>query len=246
MFIAAAWGIAVGVGVAFSLFFLLPRVQNRYWPVPKLNLRAISRMWGYSTGSYLASLFTSAPTLILPLMVVNIIGAEHNAYFYVAWTIASLLFAIPFAVSQSLFAEGVHFEDRLKANVRRAFKFIFLLLVPAVALLFLLGNWLLSLFGDSYSTNGLTLLWILGLSSLFIGVNNVYKSILRVKDRIRELAIISGFIATAVLLGSYFIIPLIGIVGTGYVWLAAQGLVTLYVLFALRSYRLAEPSYIHR
>ncbi len=244
--IAAAWGIAIRVAVAFSLFFLLPRVQNRYWPVPKLNIRAISKMWGYSTGSYLASLFTSAPALILPLMVVNIIGAEHNAYFYVAWTIASLLSAIPFAVSQSLFAEGAHFEDRLEVNVRRAFKFIFLLLVPAVALLFLLSNWLLSLFGDSYSTNGLMLLWILSLSSLLIGVIAIYKSILRVKDRIRELTIISGFIAIVVPLGSYFIMPIIGIVGIGYVWLAAHGLVTLYVLFALRSYHLAKPSYIHR
>ena len=244
--IAAAWGIAIGIAVVFSLFFLLPRVQNRYWPVPKLNIRAISKMWGYSTGSYLASLFTSAPALILPLMVVNIIGAEHNAYFYVAWTIASLLSAIPFAVSQSLFAEGAHFEDRLEVNIRRAFKFIFLLLVPAVALLFLLGNWLLSLFGDSYSTNGLTLLWILSLSSLLIGVIAIYKSILRVKDRIRELTIISGFIAIVVPLGSYFIMPIIGIVGIGYVWLAAQGVVTLYILFALRSYRLAEPSHIHR
>lgn len=235
--IAAAWGIAVGVAVAFSLFFLLPRVQTRYWPVPKLNLRAISKMWGYSTGSYLASLFISAPALILPIMVVNIIGAEHNAYFYMAWTIASLLSAIPFAVSQSLFAEGAHLEDRLEVNVQRAFKFVFLLLVPAVALLFLLGNWILSLFGDNYSTNGLTLLWILGSSSLLIGVIDIYKSILRVKDRIRELTIISGFTAMAVLLGSYFIIPLTGIVGIGYIWLAVQGLVTLYVLFALRSYR---------
>lgn len=237
--IAAAWGIASGVAVAVSLL-LLPRVQNGYKPVPKLNLSAISNTWGYSTGSYLASLFTTLPGLILPIMVVNLAGAAYNAYFYVAWTIAGLLFAIPSAVSQSLFAEGAHFEDKLRVNVRRSLKFVFYLLIPAVALLLLLGNWLLLLFGKSYTTNGLMLLWILSLSSLFTGISEVYKSILRVEDRIKELTILSGFIVMVVPLGSYFVLPITGIVGIGYVWLAAQGLVTLYVLFALRSfYRVA-------
>jgi O-antigen/teichoic acid export membrane protein len=80
------------------------------------------------------------------------------------------------------------------------------------------------------------LLHILVLSSLFIGVNHVYNSIIRVEGRIRELALIFGFTAAAVLLGSYFVLPKTGIIGIGYVWLATQGLVTLYVLFALRSY----------
>jgi len=234
--IVAAWGIAVGVAVAVSVLLFLPRVQNQYRPVPKLSIGAINNIWGYSAGIYLANLFSAAPVLILPIMIVNIMGAAHNAYFYVAWAIASLLFAIALAVSQSLFAEGSHFEGELRVNVRRSFKFIFSLLIPAVVLLYLLGNWLLSLFGESYATNGSVLLWNLGLSSLFIGVNSVYKSILRVKGRIKELVIISGSIAAAVLLGSYFVMPTTGTVGIGYVWLAVQGLVTLYVLFALRSY----------
>jgi O-antigen/teichoic acid export membrane protein len=233
--IAASWGIAVGVAVAVSLFFFLPRVQSHYRPVPKLSVGAISNMWRYSTGNYLASLFATAPALILPIMVVNLIGAAYNAYFYVAWMIAGLLFAIPLAVSQSLFAEGAHFEDKLAVNVGRAFKLIFSLLVPAALLLWLLGNWLLSLFGEGYALNGLMLLQILVLSSLFIGVNHVYNSVIRVEGRIRELALIFGFTAAAVLLGSYFVLPKTGIIGIGYVWLATQGLVTLYVLFALRS-----------
>lgn len=234
--IAAAWGIAVGVAMAVSVLLLLPRVQNQYRPVPKLNVGAMGKMWRYSAGSYLNSLFAGAPALILPIMVVNLIGPAHNAYFYMAWMIAGLLSAIPLAVSQSLFAEGSHFEDELGVNVRRSLKLIFLLLIPAVVLLFLLGNWLLSLFGEGYTTNGLMLLWILGISNLFLGINHVYNSLLRVERRVGKLAIISGFIATAVLLGSYFSMPITGIVGIGYVWLAAQGMVTLYVLFALRPY----------
>jgi O-antigen/teichoic acid export membrane protein len=96
---------------------------------------------------------------------------------------------------------------------------------------------MLSLFGEDYATNGSVLLWILGLSSLFIGVNSVYRSILLIKGRIKELAIISGSIAATVLLGSYFVMPTTGTVGIGYIWLVVQGLVAFYVLFALRTSR---------
>jgi len=155
----------------------------------------------------------------------------------VTWTIASLLFAIPFTVSHSLFAEGATFEDELRTNAQRSLKFIFILLVPAIALLFLLGDWLLSLFGANYSANGLMLLLILSLSSPFAGVIDVYKSILRVENRIGELAIMSGVIALVVLLGSYLIMPTIGIVGAGYMWLGTQGAVAVYVLFAWKIHR---------
>jgi len=149
--------------------------------------------------------------------------------------IAGLLFAIPGAVSQSLFAEGSHFEDELGVNVRRSFRFMFLLLIPAIILLFVPGKWLLLLFGESYSTNGLILLWILGISSMLVGVNSVYMSILRVAGRIRELVIISVFITIAVLLASYLITPATGIVGIGYAWIAVHGAISLYVLLAMRS-----------
>lgn len=235
--VTTAWGIAVGVSVAVSLLLFLPRVQNHYRPMPKLSVGVMSNMWRYSAGNYLVTLFEAAPVLVLPIMVVNIMGAVHNAYFYVAWMIASLLFAIAFAVSQSLFAEGSHFEAELRINVRRSFKFIFSLLIPAVVLIYLLGNWLLSLFGEDYVTNVSVLLWILSLSSLFIGVNSVYRSILLIKGRIKELAIISGSAAATVLLGSYFVMPATGTVGIGYVWLVVQGLIAFYVLFALRTSR---------
>lgn len=227
---------AIGVALAVSLFFFLPSVQNPYKPRPKLNTGIIKDIWKYSAGNYLAILFSAAPALILPMMVVNLLGAEQNAYFYVAWMIAGLLFVIPAAVSQSLFAECSHFGDRLGINVRKSIRFTFLLLIPAIIILFLLGKWFLLLFGANYSVNGLILLKILGLSSLFVGINSIYISILRVKGKIMELVFIFGFIAITVLLESYFIMPATGIIGVGYAWIAAQGMVSVYVLSATRCF----------
>jgi len=232
--IVASWGIAMGIAVAVALFLFLPKIQNPYKPVPTLNLSPIKDMWQYSGGNYLASLFTAAPTMVLPIMVVNLLGPVQNAYFYIAWAMAYLLFAIPLTVSQSLFAEGAHFEDRLRQNVLKSFKFTFLLLVPAVILLILIGKWLLLAFGQSYSVNALRLLQVLAISSLSLGINYIYSTILRVRGRLKELIAIWGFIAIAVLAVSYLIMPATGIIGVGYAWLGAHTAAAIYVIIAGR------------
>jgi len=228
--IVASWGVAVAVALAVSIFLFLPRVQDSYKPVPTLRFSLLKDMWRYSGGNYLANLFMACIPFILPLMVVNILSAEQNAYFYIGWMIAGLLFAIPAAVSQSLFAEGSHFEDKLKENVTQSLKFTYLLLVPAVIVLVLVGKWLLLAFGQSYSANALHLLWVLSLSSLPSALSYIYTSILQVMGRIKELIAIWGFIALGTLLASYLIMPATGIVGIGYAWLGAQTIVAIYVL----------------
>ena len=228
--IVASWGIALAVALAVSIFLFLPKVQDSYKPVPTLRFSLLKDMWRYSGGNYLANLFMTCPSFILPQMVVNILSAEQNAYFYIGWMIAGLLFAIPLAVSTSLFAEGSHFEDKLKENVIRSLKFTYLLLVPAVIVLVLVGKWLLLAFGQSYSVNALHLLWVLSLSSLPSALSYIYTGILQVTGRIKELIAIWGFIALGTLLVSYLVMPATGIVGIGYAWLGAQTIVAIYVL----------------
>jgi len=228
--IVASWGIAIAVSVAVSIFVFLPKVQDSYKPVPTLRLNLLRDIWRYAGGNYLANLFSTCLPFILPLMVVNILGAEQNAYFYIGWMIANLLFAIPRAVSQSLFAEGSHFEDNLKENVTRSLKFTYLLLVPAVIVLILVGKWLLLAFGQSYSLNALHLLWVLSLSSLPLALTHIYTGVLRVTGRTKELMAIWGFMALAVLLASYLIMPVTGIIGIGYAWLGAHTVVAIYIL----------------
>ncbi len=228
--IVASWGIAIGVSLTVSLFLFLPKVQDHYKPIPTLKLNLIKGMWQYSGGNYLAHIFTAAPPLILPVMVVNLLGPEQNAYFYIAWMITALLSAIPTSVSQSLFTEGSHFEDKLRENATKSLKFTFLLLVPAVILIVLAGKWLLLAFGQSYSANALYLLWILTISSLPLGINSIYTSVLRVTGRIKELMVIWGFIAVAMLMVSYLIMPATGIISIGYAWLGVHSAVAIYVL----------------
>jgi O-antigen/teichoic acid export membrane protein len=233
--IVSSWGIAAGIALLTAFALFLPRVQANYRPALRVDLSILRAIWRYSTGNYFATLLAVAPPLILPIMIVNLVSGQQNAYFYVAWMIAGLLQAIPIAISQSLFAEGSHFEDRLAFNAWRAFKFAALLLVPAILVILLAGKWLLLIFGESYSSNAQTLLMILALSSMFTGVNNIYYTVLRVRGRIRELIALRAVVALVVLTVSGLIVTKVGIVGIGYAWIGMQAVVSIYIILKVRS-----------
>ncbi len=227
--VVASWGIAIAAALAIALFIFLPRVQSSYRPVPVLRSGLLREMWRYSAGSYLANLISALRALLLPVMVVNVLGAEANAYFYIAWMIANLLFTIPSAVSHSLFAEGSHSDDVLRRDFIRSLKFTFLLLTLAVIVLVVVGKWLLLAFGQSYSLNALRLLWVLSFSSPLLAISQIYSAILRVRSRLKELIAIQAFTSTVALVASYLLMPTMGIVVVGYVWIGVHGIIAIYV-----------------
>jgi len=234
--IFASWGLSSAVTLAVSLFIFLPRVQPGYRPVPALGRGVLRQIFGYSIANQLSTVLWFIPTSVLPLMVLNILGTEANAYFYVAWTVGNVLASVPIAVSSSLFAEGSHAEQHIIADTLRALKLAFLILVPAVILVVALADKLLWLFGGSYSQNGATLVRILALSSLPLAVNYIYMSMLRVQMRLRTLLSLSGSVAAITLAGSYVLIRMIGINGAGLAWLGAQTIAAVMIVidFMLR------------
>ncbi len=227
--IVASWGTAFGITLVVSLFVFAPKIQSHYRPMPTLKLNLIKDMWRYSSGNYVAYLLMTMPFLVLPIIVVNLLGAEQNAYFYIAWTISTLISAIPNGVALSLFAEGSHFEGKLRENTIKSLKFISLLLVPLVIILILVGKWLLLALGQSYSINSLYLLWVFAITSLPLSITYIYTSILRVTNRIKELVAVWGCITVVVLAVSYLVIPTIGIMVIGYTWLGIHCTVVIYV-----------------
>jgi O-antigen/teichoic acid export membrane protein len=234
--IAAAYGIAASVSVLLGLFFFISKSQKDYRPRLAFNPAILKNVWHYSAGSYLASLLIATPGWIMPIMVVNVLDSEKNAYFYIVWTIAGLLSSIPSAASQSLFVEGSHSEENLGLTIRKTLRFTYFLLIPAVIVILVFGSFFLSLFGAAYSINGLVLLRVMAVSSIFGGVITTYAAILRIKNKISELYIIYAIQTLIVLVGSYFLLPITGTLGIGYMWLGAYTVIGLYVGLNMRKY----------
>jgi len=111
-------GFLAGMLLGWLLF--LTAAYRCYRPLPVLDKDLLGRLLPYSFANYLANLLSGAPGFIYPLMVLNVLGAEKNAYFYITWMMVTVLSVIPGGMAQSLLAEGSRDQGRLAANGRRA------------------------------------------------------------------------------------------------------------------------------
>ncbi|MDO9334317.1 MAG: oligosaccharide flippase family protein [Dehalococcoidales bacterium] len=225
--IFVSWGIAISFAAVIAIIFFLPRTYNGYHPLPSIRKDVVGEMLRFSFANYIANIFWMIPQLVLPIMVVNLLGAEQNAYFYIGWSTAGIVFMIPTATSLSLLAEASHDEKKLNQEMKRSLKLILLLLVPAIIVLLLLGDTILLFFGRAYSEKAPELLWILAVSALPLSLNHVYFTIRRVEKKMQSVIWLTAFIAIATLVSSYFLLPVMGIKGAGIGWLIGQGTAAL-------------------
>lgn len=238
----SSWGVAILVALGVSMFVFLPRVQPGYRPRLAVDRRVVADMIRFSLGNYGANFFLIVPGFALPLFVINLVGPAANAYFYIAWAIASVLLMIPGAISLSLFAEGSHDSRRQKQDVRRSLKLLLFVLVPAMAVVFLAGDKILLVFGADYSENATQLLWLLAASALPAGINHVYFSTQRVAMKMGHVLGPAVLVTVATLGMSYLLLPGYGIVGAGISWLVAQSVVSLLVAPRLFRMKAADAS----
>ena len=241
--IFASWGLAIFIALAAALFLFLPRVQQGYAPIPTVNKKLVNDMLHFSLGNYIAELMWFAPLMLFPLVVINLLGAEMNAFFYIPWTIAQMLFAIPMAVSSSLFAEGSHDERLLQPHTLKSVNLCLLILLPVVVILFALSDSILLLFGRAYSENGAALLRILAVSAVPVSINHICLSVMRVKKNTKGVIVVSASIACLSLSSGYILMTSAGLVGIGIAWIATQTLVAVPVILFLlhRNHRSASP-----
>jgi len=229
--IITAYGAAFVIAVIVSMLILLPWLRKGYRPSLVIKKEVITQIARFSSANFVAGLVTKVPTVVLPLMVIGLLGAEQNAYFYMAYgVISNAVFLIPAGISLSLFAEGSKDEAKLGDYVKKSLKFSFLILVPLIILVFLVGDKILLLFGKAYSAEATRLLQVLALSALPGTVNAIYFYKKRVEKKMKiviSLTVLSVIIIVGL---SYYLLPTMGIMGAGIARLAGSVLVTLIIL----------------
>lgn len=228
--IFSAWMISLIAAVLVSISILMRKFD--YVPKIELNKEVVKDIGGYSFGNYVAGFISGLPLLVLPLLVLNQLGAESAAYYYIAMMIAALLFVIPQATSQNVLAEGSYSEKGLREQITKASKIIAALLLPSVVFIIFFGKYLLLLFGGEYSEGGFELLQLLALSGMFVAFNAVFTAIFQVQKRITGLLIRSIVSCTLTISLAYvFIAQGAGLVGIGYAWIVGQvGMALFFVV----------------
>lgn len=214
-----AWALALSSALLIVGWVLVTKYKFTFSPAFRRD--KLREMISFSSINFIVGMFGIAPGLLLPLLITNTINPETAAYFYMSYMIASLLYTIPFATTQSLFAEGSHDEDNFRLHVMKALKLILVLLLPAILVLIFLSNYILLFFGKSYSIEGVRFLQLLALAGIPVAINYIGLTVLNVKRRLSALLIIN-LIGTIVILLLSYIWKDLALAGIGFAWLAGH------------------------
>lgn len=231
--IYASSGFASLLAVVIGNVYIL-KVYSSYKPIPMIKMNTVNDMLHYSFRNYIANIFITLPTVTLPILVVNVLGAVANAYFYVAWAISLMFLTIPLAISKSLLAECSFSPEGFRKNLIKSLKLMFVLLIPAIIGIFVFGRYVLWLFGEEYARHSFDLLLILCVASIPYAIISVYATIKRVQREIMPLIYVYGIVAVFSILGSYLLMRNMGLMGVGYAWILAQIIGIIWIIFRLK------------
>lgn len=197
-----------------------------------LTARQVGR---YAIRDYAGTTLSRATESILPLIVLELVGAEANAYFYLAWTIAYALHLLSRATGVALITEGALEPTKLTAYARQVIVQTAALVVPVVVVAVAGAPLLLSVFGPAYADEGTAVLRLLVLAAVPNMVVTLFIAIARVERRMRSVVYVNGTVLLTVIPLSILLLPRLGVTGVGWAWLAVQtGLAVVLLATRLR------------
>lgn len=191
-----------------------------------INLGEARKTVIFSIGSYTSTTIATAAITLIPILIVNVAGAAEEAYFYIAFTIATFLFMVPDSIGASMFVEGSH-ERPLRATAFKALRFNWILLAPMVLAIVVFGDKILLLISPEYSAAAHQLLLLLAISSLFYAVTSVYITVVQVQKNMVMLNYIRLAVSGLTLCLGFILLLKAGLIGIGYAWLLSNVIVSV-------------------
>ncbi len=225
------------VAVAASLLLMRSKLGWRFDLLSRgTRLREQLR---FSMASYVSSLLNLAPLMVVPLVVLQQLGAAAAGYYFVAFQIAGLLNSVSYSVGEAVFAEVSYDPSRFGVLLRRSVGIILAVQVPAAAVVGLGSGLLLRVFGGAYATHVHSLLQVFAVGALPVALNSWSSFALKLVKQMRAM-IVSNIVYAVVVIGLALLWAPRGLVWLGWAWAAgnlASGLVALAALVGRRARR---------
>lgn len=222
----AAAGAAAVVALVLSVFFLIKNFG--YQPRLSLDTATLRGVVKYSFASYLANLLNIAPTLVLPLVIINHLGAAAAGYYYLAFMVANLLYTVVYAVSQSLFAEGSYADRGLRELMKRSSLVIAAIMIPGVTIIYFGAQLMLTIYGHSY-VQATPLLQTFAIAGPMVAIYTIANVLLRITKQTWAIIIVNVVYMLAIS-GFAEAWASKGLVWIGYAWLLGQMLASVVAL----------------
>ena len=220
-----AFGILTSMGLAYVIVCLIILyLISRFVSLrPSVDPEFVRQSLKFSSGNYVAQILLNITYLVLPIIILNMLGSDASAKYYIAFTIGNFLLQVPDAVGTSLFVEGSHGES-MRKNVIRAAGAIYAILIPGVIFFYLFGGQVLGLFSKDVNAESIELLRIFAFTSLFFAVYCLIVPVLNVRMNVKRVIQLNAVICVLFMSMSYMFLQWFGITGAG------LALMTTYII----------------
>jgi O-antigen/teichoic acid export membrane protein len=199
LFAASAGGFSTAALVSIILI-----VTTLHWrPSFREPFRALKPLLRFSGANYVANVLNLLPSVVVPIIVLDRLGAESAAYYFVSFQMAALVYAAVQAVEQAFLAEGSQAEADWRKIRNRSRRIAIVLFVPGCVVLALTARWVLLAFGPRYSQHGSTGLELLAVAVIPIAFCNWSWTVLRLSGRLRTLVFSNAVFAIAICGGAW-------------------------------------------
>lgn len=243
--IVVSWFAPTPIAIAFVSWLVFrrllhpERLSDHHDPHEQVTAREIVRSL---SADHVGGMVNEAAMRALPLLVVRMVGAEANAYFYQAWMIATVLDMVGSGMVNSFTAETAADRRRVGANSRAILRTMSLILIPAALTVAFAAPLILGIFGPAYAREGTTLLRWLALAVLPVMFSTWYVAYLQVMGHMRRLVGVRILGSVALVGLSYLGLQTIGITGVGVAWFVSQLSIAVYALLSTRAVLRKDPS----
>jgi O-antigen/teichoic acid export membrane protein len=214
--IFASSGLAATIALLLSLYYL--RKKFNYSLKFTVYKNVLGTLWKFSASNYISNILNIIPIIVIPMIIIESLGEAQAGYYYLAFMLANLLYAVAYSVSQALFAEGSYGEDALSILFKRATLILSAIMIPAGLALALVGPILLQIFGKTYGQEGRWVIIILALSAPAVAAYILSGIYLRITDRIYALIAVNAIYACTIT-GLCFLWASRGLIWIAIAWL---------------------------
>lgn len=210
-------GAALLCGLA-SLWVVFRHLPGSRRPSPSPQLRSAR---GFAGAGYATYVLNVIPQMVLPLVVINALGAAEGAVFFLSAQIITLQNAVILAVGNSMYAESERTPHRRVAVVRRGGLTLAVVAVLGAVVVVAAAPLFLSIFGPAYVEEGTVTLRVMSACVLALAFN--YWSAMRLRIAHHPRAMVGvQLVATVAVLGLAAVAAPHGTVWVALAWGAGQ------------------------